>query len=278
MFRWNSVTFKEQADHYHMQHSHLSSTGGHSLWVRACHWLATIAFLLLAFTGIEILMVHPRLYWGETGNDLTPALFELPISRNYKHQGWTASRAFFNEAGSPVSAGRTYDIFNQNGWGRSLHFLAAWFLVTTGLAYLLLGAFSGHFRRHIVPARKELNRRSLWSDIVSHARLLVPSATGGPQYGLLQKITYAGVVFFALPLMVVTGFSMSPTITATFPFLLDLWGGFQSARTIHFFATIALLLFLFIHLFMVIRSGFRSQFIAMTTGNKYGKEKDHHAP
>lgn len=251
---------------------------GHARWVRISHWLVTLAFLLLAFSGVEILMVHPRLYWGETGNDLTPALFELPVSRNYKHQGWTQPKAFFSEAGSPVSAGRTYDIFNQNGWGRSLHFLAAWLLVTTGIVYLIFGIFSGHFRRNILPARAALTRKNLWKDMSDHLRLLVPTATGGPQYGLLQKITYAGVVFFALPLMVATGLSMAPTITATFPFLLDIWGGFQSARTIHFFATIALLLFLFIHLFMVVRSGFRRQVIAMTTGNKYGKEADHHAP
>jgi thiosulfate reductase cytochrome b subunit len=226
----------------------------------------TIAFLVLAFSGIEILMVHPRLYWGETGNDLTPALFELPISRNYRHNGWTEHKAFFETPGSPISAGRTYDIFNQNGWGRSLHFLAAWFLVITGLIYWLGGWFSGHFRRHILPVQGELKGRALWRDLVDHLRFLKPTATGGPQYGLLQKITYAGIVFVALPLMVITGFSMAPAITATFPFLLDLWGGFQSARTIHFFATIALFAFLIIHVFMVVRSGFRSQVIAMTKG------------
>src|SRR6185436_15954752 len=101
----------------------------HKFWVRVSHWGITISFLLLAFTGFEILMVHPRLYWGEVGNDLTTALFELPVSRNYKHKGYEASTPFFNESNSPVSASRTYDIFNQNGWGRSLHFLSAWILV-----------------------------------------------------------------------------------------------------------------------------------------------------
>ena len=85
------------------------------------------------FTGSEILMVHPRLYWGKVGNDLMPALIELPISRNYKHGGWEQKEPFFCGTGGPVSAVRTYDIFNENGWGRSLHFLAGWVLVGTGL-------------------------------------------------------------------------------------------------------------------------------------------------
>ena len=81
-------------------------------------------------------MVHPRLYWGKAGNDLTPALLELPISRNYKHGGYDRPVPLTESASGPVSANRTYDIFNQNGWGRSLHFLAAWFLVLPGLVYL----------------------------------------------------------------------------------------------------------------------------------------------
>ena len=101
-----------------------SGVEGHARWVRISHWIVTLSVLMLAFTGFEILMVHPRLYWGNAGNDLTPALLELPISRNYKHGGWDKPTPFFQDAEGPVSASRTYDIFNQNGWGRSLHFLA----------------------------------------------------------------------------------------------------------------------------------------------------------
>src|SRR5512139_2171250 len=97
---------------------------GHARWVRISHFILAVSLLTLAFSGYMILMVHPRLYWGDAGNDLTPALVELPISRNYKHGGFDKPVAFFATAGSPVSASRTYDIFNQNGWGRSLHFLA----------------------------------------------------------------------------------------------------------------------------------------------------------
>ena len=101
---------------------------GHTRWVRISHWIVATSVLTLALTGFVILMAHPRLYWGAVGNDLTPALLELPISRNHKHGGWEKSVAFFPDAGSPVTAARTYDILNENSWGRSLHFLAAWFL------------------------------------------------------------------------------------------------------------------------------------------------------
>jgi thiosulfate reductase cytochrome b subunit len=239
---------------------------GHARWVRASHWIITFAVLTLAFSGFEILMVHPRLYWGKAGNDLTPALFELPISRNYKHGGYDKPTPIIDNASGPVSANRTYDIFNQNGWGRSLHFLAAWFLVLPGVLYLLLGLFTGHFRWHIWPRVRELSPRLVGRDLVSHLRLRIPSASAGPRYGLLQKITYSFVIFAAAPLMVATGLTMSPAVTAAFPFLLDLFGGIQSARTIHFFASAVLVLFVIVHVVMVVRSGFRRHMRAMTIG------------
>ena len=131
----------------------------HARWVRVSHWILTVSVLTLAFTGFVILMAHPRLYWGDTGNDLTPALIELPISRNYQHRGWDKPTPFFQDASGPISASRTYDIFNQNGWGRSLHFLAAWCLVLPGVVYLLKGIAGGHFRSHLWPAAAELAPR-----------------------------------------------------------------------------------------------------------------------
>lgn len=238
----------------------------HTRWVKCTHWIITLSFLLLAFTGFTILRAHPRLYWGEVGNDLTPALFEFPISKNYKHGGWTNSIPFFTEAGSLVSASRTFNIFNQNSWGRSLHFLAAWLLVIPGVAYLLPGILTGHFRRHLVPQGAEFCRSLLWKDTLDHFRLRVRAPTGGPQYGPLQKCAYFVVVFLALPLTVITGLAMSPAITAAFPFLCGMFGGFQSARTLHFFLSIFLGLFLLVHVLMVIKSGFKRQMRAMTIG------------
>ena len=244
-----------------------NSVAGHARWVRLSHWILAASVLTLAFSGFEILMVHPRLYWGKAGNDLTPALVELPISRNYMHGGWAPPEVFTPAAQPIVSAARTYDIFNQNSWGRSLHFLAAWFLVVTGLTYLVVGFASGHFWRHLVPRLRELAPRVLWRDIALHLRLPVPAASGGPPYGLLQKLTYAGIVFVALPLIVLTGLAMSPAVTAAYPGLLDLFGGSQSARTIHFFAFVFLVLFLIVHIAMVALTGFRRQMRAMTIGD-----------
>jgi thiosulfate reductase cytochrome b subunit len=238
----------------------------HKRWVKLSHWIVTLSFISLAITGYIILKCHPRLYWGEAGNDLTPALFELPISRNYHHGGWEKSTPFFNSTGSPVSSSRTYDIYNQNGWGRSLHFLSAWFLIITGLVYVGAGFFSGHFKRHLWPAKSEFSMNTFWHDCISHLRMRIPAATKGPRYGLLQKCTYLLVIFFLLPLSILTGLTMSPAITAAYPFLLDLFAGVQSARTIHFFASAALALFLLVHIVMIARSGFKKQMNAMTFG------------
>lgn len=245
---------------------HSTDVRRHARWVRISHWIVTVSVLTLAFSGVVILMAHPRLYWGEVGNDLTPALVELPISRNHRHGGWDQPTPFFADAAGPVSASRTYDIFNQNGWGRSLHFLAAWCLVLPGVVYLLAGIFGGHFRSHIWPKAGELRPRLFWREVVDHLRLQIPPATGGPRYGLLQKCAYSAVLFVGAPLIVITGLAMSPAVTAAYPFLLDLFGGFQSARTIHFFTFAALLLFVFVHVVMVIKSGFRRQIQAMTVG------------
>jgi thiosulfate reductase cytochrome b subunit len=239
---------------------------GHARWVRISHAITAASLLTLAFTGFVILMAHPRLYWGEVGNDLTPALLELPISRNYRHAGYEKPMAFFETPGGPISASRTYDIFNQNGWGRSLHFLAAWCLVVPGAIYFLLGVTVGHFRSHVVPKPRELAPPHVWSAVVDHLRLRMPAASGGPTYNVLQKSAYSFVVFVAAPLMIMTGLAMSPAVTAAFPSLLRVVGGYQSARTIHFFSFVFLVLFVIVHVVMVIRSGFVRQIRAMTVG------------
>ncbi len=239
----------------------------HRMWVRVAHWIVTISFLALGFSGFVILMAHPRLYWGNTGNDLTPALLELPISRNYRHGGFERGERFFQNADSPVSAVRTYDIFNENGWGRSLHFLSAWFLVGAGLVYLAAGIFTGHIRRHLVPRRGEFTANALWREVREHARLNIPAATGGPTYGLLQKCAYAFVALAGLPLAAVTGLAMSPAVAAAVPFVPGIFGGVQSARTLHFASFVVLIVFVIVHVVMIVMSGFARQMRAMTFGD-----------
>ena len=244
----------------------MDELSGHAPWVRVAHWIGAASLLVLAVSGYLILMVHPRLYWGEVGNDLTPALIELPISRNHQHGGWTPAKPFAIGVGTgaPISASRTFEIFNQNGWGRSLHFLAAWCLVVPGLVYLLRGLAGGHFRAHLWPRGGELAPHAIREAVVDHLRLRIPAATGGPRYNVLQKLAYTSVVFVAAPLMVLTGLAMSPAIGAALPWLPGLFGGYQSARTIHFFVFVWLVLFVLVHLVMVVASGFRKQMRAMT--------------
>ena len=242
------------------------SARSHARWVRISHWILATSVLTLAVSGFVILMAHPRLYWGEAGNDLMPALIELPFTPNSGRVEFTDRAPIFQDAAGPISANRTTEIFNQNGWGRSLHFLAAWFLIVPGLVYLLAGLSGGHFRSHIWPRSDELPR--VHAELLDHVRFRIRRATGGPSYGVLQKITYSFVVFLAAPVIVLTGLTMSPTVSAAFPFLLRLFGGFQSARTIHFATFAALVLFVFVHLVMVIASGFGRQMRAMTIGQK----------
>jgi len=251
-----------------------SSTGattahaGHRPWVRICHWLIALGFLSLAVTGVTILAAHPRLYWGEVGNDLVPALLEIPLSNNHRPEGWETETVFGDVPGAPVSAVRGYEkeLFNQNSWGRSLHFLSAWVLVLAGGIYLLTGIGTGHVRRHLLPGLRELRPGTLRSDITSHLRPAEDATVGGPPYGLVQRLAYSGVIFVALPLMLLTGLTMAPAVTAAFPSLLDLFGGYQSARTIHFFCFSALALFLVVHVAMVFVTGARRQLQAMTVG------------
>lgn len=205
--------------------------------------MLTASVLTLAVSGAVILMAHPRLYWGNAGNDLTPALVELPISRNFRHGGWTERAPFFADAAGPASASRTYEIFNENGWARSLHFLAAWWLAIPGALYLAIGLSNGYFRSHFNPASRT------------------------SKYGRAQRGAYALVVFVAAPLIVATGLTMSPAVTAAAPALLTVFNGYQSARTIHFVTFVALLVFVVAHVVMVYLSGFRRQLRAMTVGD-----------
>jgi thiosulfate reductase cytochrome b subunit len=246
----------------------MSERSGHSMWVRISHWLAAFSIIAMLVSGYAMLMTNPNLYWGEVGNPLVPAFLELPVSRNYQHGSWSEPTAFFAAEGSAVSAVRGYEILNLNSWGRSLHFLAAWVLVLTGCIYLLLGLVTGHFRHRLWPKRGELTARALASDLRRHVLFRVSASNGGSSYGLLQKLSYCVILFLVIPVLVLTGLTMSPAVTAAYPILLDIFGGYQSARTIHFFAFVAVALFLLVHLVMVVLTGAGRQLRGMTLGSR----------
>ncbi|SDC92958.1 cytochrome b561 [Sphingomonas sp. YR710] len=229
-----------------------AGANGHRLWVRLTHGLIAAAAIVLIVSGVTILMAHPRLYWGTAGNDLTAPLLEIPLGPNAGHRGWSKPTPFFAAPAGPVTANRLNEPWNRNSWARSLHFLAAWGFLAGLFFYLLLAIFTGHARRNLWPRRGELARANLWQDVRAHLRLPTPAAPPGPPYAILQKLAYALVVFVALPLMLLTGITMSPAISASYPILLDAFGGTQSARTIHFFTFAFIALFLLVHLAMIL--------------------------
>lgn len=215
------------------------ATPRHRATVRVTHWLTALCFVALLVSGLEIVVSHPRFYWGENGNVLMPPLFSLPIP---------ASR-------STVPTGYGYVLPDQNGWSRSLHFEAAWVLVLTGIVYVAFGVLTGHVAKNLLPANA--------------ARPPDPSS-----YNPLQRLVYLGVIFVAFPLVVWTGLAMSPAFVSAVPFTAAAFGGRQSARTIHFLLSLSLVVFVLVHIVMVWRAGFTARVTAMITGRSSHQEAE----
>jgi thiosulfate reductase cytochrome b subunit len=154
---------------------------------------------------------------------------------------------------------------DQNGWSRYLHFQSAWVAVLTGILYLGYGLFSGHFRQNLFPARADLSGRRLSSVVAQHLRFRTDKGDAW-SYNVLQQLTYLFVIFVLFPLVVWTGLAMSPAIASAIPAAVTILGGQQSARTIHFFVSIFLVLFLLVHVAMICIAGFRNRVRAMITG------------
>lgn len=222
----------------------------HTLLVRVTHWVTVISFITLLVTGTEILISHPRFYWGEAGNSLTTPLFKIPIP---------SSRG-------TVPTGYAYVLPDQNGWSRYLHFEAAWALVLTGLAYVISGLHTRHFRKNLFPPPAERTWRAFRTVIANHLSLARPTEDDLRAYNSLQRITYLVVIFGLVPLVIWTGLAMSPGFDAAVPWAVNVLGGRQSARTLHFFVSIPLVLFLFVHFTMVVLTGFAARMRAMITG------------
>lgn len=222
----------------------------HPRFVRITHWITTAAFFALLLSGVEVLLSHPRFYWGEIGNVNTAPLFTIPVP---------SSRDM-------VPTGYAFVLPDQNGWSRYLHFQSAWLLLFTGLVYLVAGLWSGHFRRSFVPGTADRSWPAVRASIVAHLRLTT-AALGDPwSYNSLQRVSYLVIVFVLFPLIIWSGLAMAPGFTAVFPWTVAVFGGRQSARTVHFVVTIALIAFTFVHVAMIMLAGFRSRVGAMVTG------------
>lgn len=226
-----------------MESSEVKALPRHSLVVRLTHWAFTLSFFGLVVSGFAIILAHPHFYWGEAGNLGTPALFSLPL---------------------PTLLG------GPSGWGRYMHFQSAWLAVLSGLVYVVSGVLTQHFRHRLLPAPADLSRRNLRAILTDHLRFKRP--TDDTSYNTLQRVSYLAVVFVIFPLTILTGFAMSPSITSVFPSVVTVFGGQQSARTIHFFLANLLVLFLLVHIAMLVLAGFAVRMRAMIAGQSARKD------
>ncbi|SES41414.1 cytochrome b/b6 domain-containing protein [Rhizobium sp. NFR03] len=253
----------------------------HSLTVRLSHWLNVLAMTVLLFSGLQIFNAHPSLYWGQYGADDDPAVLALQaVDDNGALKGVTriGSLSFDTTGvlgvstvdGEPIARGFpawiTLPSYQDLATGRRWHFFFAWAFVINGLVYLAYGLFSRHFRRDLVPTKAELAPSHLGHEIADHARLRFPKGENARHYNALQKLTYLAVIFVMLPGMILTGLTMSPGFNAFAPWLLDLFGGRQSARTLHFIFATSLVAFVLVHIAMVMASGVLNNMRSMITG------------
>jgi thiosulfate reductase cytochrome b subunit len=233
-----------------IQSTPVQATLRHTALVRITHWITVISFCALLLTGAEIVISHPRFYWGEAGNSGTPALFTIPIP---------ASR-------DTVPTGYSYVMPDQNGWSRYLHFEAAWVLVLTGLVYAVAGLLTRHFSRNLFPAPGDRKWQAFRAVLAKCLRRPPPHTAESHAYNVVQRATYLLVIFVLFPLVIWTGLALSPAFDSAVPAAVDILGGRQSARTLHFLVSGFLVFFLIVHVAMIVLAGFWTRTRAMITG------------
>ncbi|HEY0114627.1 MAG TPA: cytochrome b/b6 domain-containing protein [Allosphingosinicella sp.] len=250
----------------------------HRLSTRIWHWVNALALFVMLMSGLMIFNAHPRLYWGHYGANADPAWLEIgsdpgggylklgatrigttgALGQSTDSQGQIQNRAFPAWATIPSS----YDLAGARRW----HLAFAWVLGLGLLLFLIRAFINRHAQRDLVPKPAELRPRHLWREVKDHARLRFPTGEAALRYNILQKLSYFAVIFLALPLIILTGFAMSPGIDAAWPILVDMFGGRQSARSIHFITAFLLVAFVIVHLVMVVLAGPINEVRAMITG------------
>lgn len=210
-----------------------------------------IACVYLLVSGIHILLDFPELYWGNTGYRGYPAIFKL--------SDWGLS---WDAAGK----------LGDRRWGRNYHVTFAWVFLINGLVYVGWSLYTSHFLKRMLPDRAELTKANLWADLRDHVRWRSRRHTSSSSYGTLQKTSYLLLIFVFVPFMILTGVAQSPSYTAAMPVLLDMFGGRQSARTLHTVATVLLVLFVVVHLLEIAAAGFLTRVRSMITGKESARE------
>lgn len=243
-----------------------------SIWTRATHWIWAICLFFLVLTGLQIFNAYPKLEIGiESGFEYDNAVFEIGARRiDDELQGYT--RLFSWEVdttgmlgvsnGEPRAfpAAVTIPSTRSLATGRVIHFFFAWVLVGTLAIWFIASLLNGHLH-DLLPRGADF--RALGREIADHARLRFHH---GRTYGALQKLSYAGVMFVLMPLMILTGLSMSPWFNAVAPWLLDVFGGRPTARTLHFLVMLLLVGFFAVHILMVLASGPLNALRSMLSG------------
>jgi thiosulfate reductase cytochrome b subunit len=261
----------------------------HSFVVRIWHWVNVTCVVILLGSGLQIFNAHPRLYWGAAGADGDPALMEIGAFGTIDAPRgvlMVGDHAFDTTGWLGVSTGpggrtvfqafpswATIPSWRDLATGRLWHFFFAWIFVAGLTTYLVAGLMNGHLTRDLAPTRAELAPRHLLAQLWSHMRLNFPKGAEAARYNTLQKLSYLSVVCVLLPMMILTGLGMSPGFDAAAPWLLDVLGGRQSARTLHFASAGLLVLFLFVHLAALAAVGVWNELGSMVTG-RYMIEKD----
>jgi len=253
----------------------------HTLPVRLMHWINVVALTILLLSGLNIFSAHPALYWGKSSYTGRPPLFEISTREDGEGDPVGVTTIFGHDFVTTgvlgASEGPDGDLVERafpswltipdSRWlamARRWHFFFAWVFVINGLCYVAYSIGSRHLGRDLAPDRPEL--RSIGRSIVEHLRFKHPTGEAAKRYNVLQKLTYLAVIFILLPLVILMGFAMSPRLDSLFPGWVDLFGGRQSARTIHFIVAWLLVAFVLVHVFEVIVSGFWNHLRSMISG------------
>lgn len=248
-----------------------------SIWTRATHWLWAISLFFLLLSGLQIFNAHSTLYIGQqSGFAFDNTVLEFRAVRTPNGLGGRTSilgqefdtTGVFGVSGTTEDrqirgfpAALTIPSYRDLATGRVVHFFFAWVFVITLLVWFVASALNGHLRHDLTPTRRDLAH--LPKDVADHARLRFHRLG---RYNVLQKLSYCVVFFVLFPMIVLTGLTMSPAMNAAWPWLLDLFGGRQTARTIHFVAMVLLVLFFLIHIAMVFAAGPINELRSMITG------------
>jgi thiosulfate reductase cytochrome b subunit len=252
----------------------------HRLPVRIMHWINVVALTVLFMSGLQIFNAHPRLYWGKSSYTGNPPLLEIGAREGPGGSAQGYTRIFghdFNTTGVlglSQDSGRAYMqgfpdwiTLPSHQWlsmARTWHFFFAWVFVINGLCYLIYTIMSRHLARDLWPT--PMDWRSIGASFRDHLRFRHPTGEAAKYYNVLQKLTYLIVIFVLLPLIVLMGMAMSPTLDTILTGWVDVFGGRQSARTIHFLIAWALVAFVAIHVFEVIITGLWNNLRSMITG------------